>query len=212
MDGKTGVSAALGRQIGVNGHDRLLSSSVGVGTMQSTTEAEVFDSHEGESDGGLSLSECYHLLQNRRRRTVIRYVAEHGESVDIGTLSEHLVRQETDEPISSQERHRVYVALYQTHLPKLDEYGVVEYDKDRGVVRPTPLVSVLRTRMEADTSTVDRRRRWASIAAGTLVAFAALAAVVSLGAGPPNVWLAGGVGLAASTVGQELCRRTEVDA
>lgn len=157
-----------------------------------------------ESDGELSLSECYHLLQNRRRRAVIRYLAEHGEQVKIGTLSERLVHKETDEPISSQDRHRVYVALYQSHLPKLDDYGVVEYDKDRGIVRSTPLVSDLYARMKADRTGSGGHRRWPAIAGAVLIACAVLAAVISVSPAISNVWLAGGVGLAAASVGREL--------
>jgi hypothetical protein len=41
------------------------------------------------------------------------------------------------EAITSTERQRVYIALYQSHLPKLDEHGVIEYDQSRGTVRVT---------------------------------------------------------------------------
>jgi hypothetical protein len=32
----------------------------------------------------------------------------------------------------------VYVSLYQAHLPKLDEFGAVDFDRDRGTVDRTP--------------------------------------------------------------------------
>jgi len=48
------------------------------------------------------------------------------------------------ENLSSNERQRVYISLYQSHLPKLDNHGIVTYDKDRGWVEPTPLVARLR--------------------------------------------------------------------
>lgn len=34
--------------------------------------------------------------------------------------------------LSSDQRKRVYIGLYQCHLPKMDKLGVVEYDKNRG--------------------------------------------------------------------------------
>lgn len=44
--------------------------------------------------------------------------------------------------LTSDERQRVYIALYQTHLPKLDDYDAIEYDQDRGIVEPTGLLEV----------------------------------------------------------------------
>ncbi|RBI60821.1 hypothetical protein DMJ13_16795 [halophilic archaeon] len=43
--------------------------------------------------------------------------------------------------LSSDERQRVYIPLYQSHLPKLDEEGVVNYDQNRGTVERTELAN-----------------------------------------------------------------------
>jgi len=32
----------------------------------------------------------------------------------------------------------VYVSLYQAHLPKLDDFGAISFDRDRGTVERTP--------------------------------------------------------------------------
>jgi len=40
--------------------------------------------------------------------------------------------------VSSDERKRVYVALYQNHLPQLDDVGLIEYDQSRGRVAAGP--------------------------------------------------------------------------
>jgi hypothetical protein len=37
--------------------------------------------------------------------------------------------------VTPKQRKRVYTALHQTHLPKMDRLGVVSYNKDRGTVR-----------------------------------------------------------------------------
>ncbi|MFB6124435.1 MAG: hypothetical protein ABEJ59_00565 [Halanaeroarchaeum sp.] len=39
--------------------------------------------------------------------------------------------------MSSKQRKRTYTALWQTHLPKMDEHGVVEFVAARGTVTPT---------------------------------------------------------------------------
>jgi hypothetical protein len=44
---------------------------------------------------------------------------------------------EVDE-LTEQERKRVYVSLYQTHIPHLDDAGVIEYNKDTGMVMLEP--------------------------------------------------------------------------
>lgn len=53
-----------------------------------------------------------------------------------GELAEYIAALENDKPqseLTSQERKRVYVGIYQTHLPKMDDADVVDVD-DRGTV------------------------------------------------------------------------------
>lgn len=93
----------------------------------------------------LSRDVLFDLLRNRRRRLVMRYLATH-EDADIGELAEHIAAVEngTDpEALSSSERKRVYVSLYQSHLPKLAEAEVVDYDKERGTVSRRPAADLL---------------------------------------------------------------------
>nr|WP_306059300.1 hypothetical protein [Natronococcus sp. AD5] len=39
--------------------------------------------------------------------------------------------------LSTGRYQRVYTALYRTHLPRLDRAGLIEYERERGLVRPT---------------------------------------------------------------------------
>ncbi len=89
----------------------------------------------------LSEDQLFTMLANQRRRHIIHALLNRKETVDIGTLSEEIAAWEdnlTIEEISSKDRKRVYTALQQSHLPKLDEAGIVAFDSDRGVVEPTP--------------------------------------------------------------------------
>lgn len=102
------------------------------------------------SDGELSLSkdDAFHVLQNPRRRAVLRYLLEHPdkEQFRMRKIAEEVAAWECDKTISdltSTERQRVYIALYQSHLPHLDKYDIIEYDRNRGTVRPTQLVDAL---------------------------------------------------------------------
>jgi hypothetical protein len=38
------------------------------------------------------------------------------------------------EEVPSQARKRAYVSLYQTHIPRLEDAGLVEYDADEGTI------------------------------------------------------------------------------
>ena len=105
--------------------------------------------HAASSSAGTEFSiardDAFHLLQNARRRAVLRYmIARDDRQFEMRTLAEEVAAWEQDttiDDLTSSERQRVYIALYQSHLPKLDDYGVIEYDQHRGTVRPTPLLS-----------------------------------------------------------------------
>lgn len=61
------------------------------------------------------------------------------------TLAEEIAAWEhetTVQQLGNDQRQRTYIGLYQSHLPKLDDYGVIEYNQDRGIIEPTPLLKV----------------------------------------------------------------------
>ncbi|MFC7131944.1 MULTISPECIES: DUF7344 domain-containing protein [Salinibaculum] len=88
----------------------------------------------------LSRDTTYKMLANQRRRYTIHYLQNRGGAVTLGALAEQVGAWEHDtEPdrLTSDERKTVYTALQQRHLPKLDEAGLVEFDKRAGTVAPT---------------------------------------------------------------------------
>jgi len=95
----------------------------------------------GDRGVAIGLDEIFGLLQNRRRRDVFRYLAAESEQVRLGELAEQIAARENDKAVSridSQERKRVYVALYQCHLPKMADVDAVSYDRPRGTVGRGP--------------------------------------------------------------------------
>lgn len=96
---------------------------------------------ESATDDGappVGLDEVFELLRNRRRRDVLWYLVETDDRMSIGELAERIAAKECDKPVSqvtSQERKRVYIGLYQGHLPKMDDYGAVAYNQKRGVIK-----------------------------------------------------------------------------
>lgn len=97
----------------------------------------LLDHHMDSMETPLSQDTVFEILSNSRRRYVLYYLRQETEPIQLTTLAEHVAawENETDvESLGDQERKRVYVSLYQTHIPKLAEIGLVEYDKEAGTV------------------------------------------------------------------------------
>ncbi|WP_226004280.1 DUF7344 domain-containing protein [Natrinema salinisoli] len=89
----------------------------------------------------LTEDELFELLANQRRRHIMHALMREDARLDIGDLSQEIAAWEDGlafEDVSSTDRKRVYTALQQSHLPKMDKAGVVEFDRDRGTIEPTP--------------------------------------------------------------------------
>jgi hypothetical protein len=75
---------------------------------------------------------------------VLYYLRQHGGSATMSELADQIAAWENDieiDELTSQQRKRVYVSLYQTHLQKLANTNLVEYDSDEGDVRLTDRAS-----------------------------------------------------------------------
>jgi len=87
------------------------------------------------TDDVLPETDIHDILRNDRRRNVIKCLQDRGREVSLRDLAEHIAEIETDEsPPPSNIRDSVYVSLHQTHLPKLDDTGIVDYDSDRKTI------------------------------------------------------------------------------
>jgi hypothetical protein len=74
--------------------------------------------------------EIHQILSNSRRRRVLRYLSENGGISSLQDLSQQVAEAEAGEsPPSENARKAVYVALHQTHLPTLDDKGLIAYDR-----------------------------------------------------------------------------------
>lgn len=82
----------------------------------------------------------FEILSNKRRRMVLYYLRQNGGRGTVQEVAEQIAALENDVPIdklSAQQRKRVYVSLYQTHVPKLDQTGIIDYDDSQGELRLT---------------------------------------------------------------------------
>ena len=85
----------------------------------------------------LTRDRIFDILSSPRRRYVLYFLRTEPNPIQLTDLAEHVAAWENDttvEELSTQQRKRVYVSLYQTHLPKLAESGLVNYDEDSGDV------------------------------------------------------------------------------
>ncbi|MFC4549950.1 MULTISPECIES: DUF7344 domain-containing protein [Halorussus] len=83
-----------------------------------------------DGTGELEPSQIHNVLRNDRRRHVLKHLRDVDGVLSVDALAEHIATIETDEsPPPRDVRKSVYVSLHQTHLPKLDDLGIVDYDQ-----------------------------------------------------------------------------------
>ncbi|WP_192498385.1 DUF7344 domain-containing protein [Halorussus halophilus] len=116
----------------------------------------------GESDtpADLSTDQTFHLLQTQRRRDALWYLKQHDGPVEMSDMAEQVAAWEYDTTVPelhSNQRQRVYIGLYQTHLPKLDQAGVIDYNQSRGIVERTPLAEEFDAYLEEIYADSDQR-------------------------------------------------------
>lgn len=129
----------------------------------------------------LSKDMIFGLLMNRRRRQVLTYLLGTEGTVTLSDLAEHIAAWENDieiRALNSAQRKRVYVGLYQTHLPKMDDAGVIDYNQDRGLITLGENADSLVLYLETETPPQDR---WDQLYASMSVIGTALVGGVYLG-------------------------------
>lgn len=116
-----------------------------------TDTVQTNDGPQERSDG-LTQDEIFTVLSNRRRRWVLHYLKQHdGQRIDLRTLVDAISAWEYDtspDELPWKKRKRIYTALRQSHLPKLDEAGVIDYDRNRGDVTLTEDARTVRLYLE----------------------------------------------------------------
>ncbi len=97
--------------------------------------------NSADSGTDIPRDQLFGMLSNRRRRWVLHALTQQdSEAVSFGTLVETVSAWEYERDpaeLSWKERKRIYTALRQSHLPKLDETGIINYDQHRGTVELT---------------------------------------------------------------------------
>ncbi|MUV88619.1 hypothetical protein GJ629_00865 [Halapricum sp. CBA1109] len=185
----------------INGRTSDAGSTVETGSTGSTGESATTD---GSSDGhrgvdesavgahSISIDQIFEILKNQRRRSVLRYMQTAGEEVRLGELAEQIAAWECDKEVSeitSSERKRVYVGLYQCHLPKMDDVDAIAYNKPRGKIAPGDNSETFEHYLPDDDA--ESEARWSQyhtyISVLSVLAIGSLALLAAVGSTPPAV-------------------------
>ena len=109
-----------------------------------------------------STDDLFNVLSNSRRRYVVYFLKHTTDSVELGPLATQIAAWENNESradVSSIERKRVYTSLQQIHLPKMDDIGVVDFDKRSGIIKPT--ASLAELTLNTNGTSTDESASWA---------------------------------------------------
>jgi len=94
----------------------------------------------------------FDLLGNSRRRRIPRYLLDE-RHITLTDLSARIAAWENDTTVAdltSRERKKVYSSIYQTHVPRLSEHGLVEYDAEDRLVTLTGDADRIRRFLEVE--------------------------------------------------------------
>lgn len=105
----------------------------------------------------LTKDEVFEVLSSSRRRQMLYNLHRRGGEADLRDLARDTATAENIDPVTDDVIKRLYISLYQTHVPKLEKSGLVRYDSDDKTVsltdRVTDIAHVLNEDIEPD-------RRW----------------------------------------------------
>jgi hypothetical protein len=100
---------------------------------------------------GLSRDEVFELLANTRRRFALHYLLRIDGAAELREMAARVAAWEyrtAVEELTADQRKRVYTSLQQTHLRKLDDAGIVDFDDDDARVHPTEATDELEVYLE----------------------------------------------------------------
>jgi hypothetical protein len=163
---------------------------------EANAEAQPENEQTADSQDALSKDVVFEILKNQRRRDAIKYLKENDGEATLGDMAEYIAAKENDieiEALSSSQRKRVYIGLYQCHLPKMANSGVIDFEKNRGDITLKPAAEQLDPYFDdapsTDESTSSPPTRNLAVAGGVSATVAAgLLGMPGLALVPDAVW------------------------
>ena len=142
----------------------------------------------------VSRDDLFQVLSNSRRRYAVQLLEYEEDTIELGSMATQIAAWENGHEVAEvtgTERKRVYTSLQQQHLPKMDELGIVEFNKNRGTVEPAPALEEVDLYLDVVSG---KEIPWSEYYLGLSFVCAGLVAAVGIGVWPlaalsPFSWL-----------------------
>lgn len=87
----------------------------------------------------LNIDTLFSILSRERRRYALYCLQQYQNPMALADLADEVARFEHDEQrvaeIPAEDVKSVYMTLYHTHLPKMEDAGIIEYDQNTDSVQ-----------------------------------------------------------------------------
>lgn len=106
----------------------------------------------GTESEPIATDAIFHLLADSRRRKLLACLQRHGEPLPVADVAEEVAvrdRERDIREVSAEEIKRIYMSLYHTHIPKLEDHDIAVYDQARDIVTLTENASALAPYLES---------------------------------------------------------------
>ncbi|WIV66181.1 DUF7344 domain-containing protein [Natrialbaceae archaeon AArc-T1-2] len=136
------------------------------------------------TDETLTQAKLFDVFSNARRRQTVRYLKRNRGSCDLAPLVEQVAAWENDvapEDVTRTQRRRVYISLYQTHLPMLEDHGIVNWDVDSHTIELLPDPALFEPYLDRNVGT---QRDWHTLYASITVGGVFVFTLAALSVGP----------------------------
>ncbi|ELZ00616.1 DUF7344 domain-containing protein [Natrialba asiatica] len=169
------------------------------------------------SDQEFTQAELFDVFSNARRRRAVQYLKRQGSTCDLAPLVEQVAAWENDtdpDDVTRTQRRRVYISLYQTHLPMLEDHGIVDWDPDSHSITLLPSDELFEPYLDRR---LGAQRPWHRFYAAISVLGVGAFAVAWLAVGPlttavaPLVALVVCVGVFVVSIAQHVSRRPDLE-
>lgn len=96
--------------------------------------------------GHKQFNTIFEVFAHHRRRYALRELHRHERPMALADLADEIAVRENETALTdipAEEVQQIYLTLYHTHIPKLEDADLVDYDQERDTVAPTEHVECL---------------------------------------------------------------------
>lgn len=95
-----------------------------------------------------AINDVFKALSDPAKRYILSYLVRSDGEVTIRDLVDYVTARTSISEPEERFRHKLTVELTHTHLPQLVEYGLIDYNMERQLIRSTELTSMVKPYLE----------------------------------------------------------------